>query len=380
MKKAILLIAALLMIGSLAFAEYSIGCWGRTVFNMAGSNANGPIGVGWGPNWGGSGCTRMGVTLSFSSKTLSFKITEYFNGAPGGADALGDNGNFTMVNMYGTCKVIPDMLTIIVGRVMGDGFDDFRKNSPNPNSDLNNNLGRMSGWGLWLVFAPKDLGLEIAVNMMTPLPGSEGYSVSWQLLGGFNHPWNWETQLHNINVAASYNIPDILKITAAFMNQCADNSGADTRTANGTNESLYEIYGRIDLLAVQGLTLWVDGAYTGFETNTPSKLQLDLGFGYKIGDLGLFLAGKFMMPLETLAGNDMTIDARLEAQYTIKPITIGLCVGYGYNVTVGTNMQIEVQPYVSLDDINLRVAFDYLLNTDGTAGNWNVPVFFTFSF
>jgi len=377
MKKAILLIAALLVCGSLAFADYSIGCWGRTVFNMAGgsSAANSQVSLGWGPNWGGQDLTRMGVTLSFSSSSLSFKITEYFNGAP-----TSGNSNFDLVNMYGSCKVIPDMLTVIVGRVRGDGFDDFRGNGPNPNSDQNNNLGRMAGWGLWIVFQPKDLGLEIAVNMMTPPPGTQpGYNVHWEIGGGFATPYRWEQQLHNINVAGSYTIPDIARITLAFMNQCVGDNTVFVSDWTA-NESLYEIYGRVDLLAITGMTLYVDGAYTGFELTRLQNLQLDLGFGYKIGDLGLYLVGKFNLPLET-AGGDPSVAANLEVTYGLKPITLGLIVGTNISFTPGSNMQIAFQPYVTLDDVSLRISFNYQLNTDGVTDNtWNVPIHFTFSF
>ncbi|MBN2354141.1 MAG: hypothetical protein JXD23_16350 [Spirochaetales bacterium] len=402
MKKAILLIAALLAFGSMAFAEYSIGCWGRTVFTMAGgsSDAGSTVGVGWGPNWWGS--TRMGVNLSFASSTLSFKITTYYNGAfsntgeginaplvstnvTGTADLItgavtgtgsgtlaGGPNNINMSNMYGSCKVIPDLLTVIVGYNNGDGFDMFRMNGPNPNSDQNNNLGRMSGWGLWLVLEPKDLGLQVAVNMMTPTPTG---NAAWGPLGGFDAGFSWERQIHNINVAAAYTIPDIVRITAAFMNVY---NGMRTHVVDATTGSNYEIYARFDLLAITGMALYLDGSFTGLEAERAMSLQLDLGFGYKIGDLGLYLVAKGTIPLEA---GDPQIEANLEVTYNIKPITVGLIVGSSVPLASGANMTFEFQPYVSLDDVSLRIAFDYRLNTlSGSTNYWWVPIFFTFSF
>jgi len=379
MKKAILLIAALLAFGSMAFAEYSIGAWGRTVFNMAGgtTDSGSIISMGWGPNWWGS--TRMGVNLSFASATLSYKITCYYGGA---FSDTGENqpstgapltsGNLNFSNMYGSCKVIPDLLTVIVGYNNGDGFDMFRGNGPNPNSDMNNNLGRMAGWGLWLVLEPKDLGLQVAVNLMTPAPAG---NVSWGPLGGFDRAFSWERQLHNINVAAAYTFPDIMRITAAFMNL---DDGGVTWVTTDTSGSYYQIYARIDLLAVTGLTLYVDGSFTGLEAERNMNLRLDLGAGYKIGDLGLYLVGKCNIPLEV---GDISFAANLEALYTIKPITVGLIVAAEISTTSGANMVFEFQPYVQLDDVALRIAFDYKMNTVNLpAGSWNVPIFFTFSF
>src|SRR4030042_6772196 len=105
MKKAILLIAALLLVGSMAYAAPSFGIWGRTVFVLAGQTANNTqIYQGWGPNWMGSG-QRMGLHATFTNDKIEFKFTFYMN-----------QTTIAPSNLYGTVKFIPDLLSLYVGQ------------------------------------------------------------------------------------------------------------------------------------------------------------------------------------------------------------------------------------------------------------------------
>ena len=217
--------------------------------------------------------------------------------------------------------------------------------------------------------------MEVTVNLMTPPPNGV---VHWEPTGGYDIENDWVYMLHNINVAASYTIPDILKITAAFMNQ--DATGKATNVNTPANPSFYEAFARVEVLAIQGMTLWVDGAFTGFES-TDYALQTDLGFGYKLGDLGLYLAAQVNIPL-TAASTNIRLAGNLEVTYNIKPITIGLIVGGVYNTeATGNIQQLAIQPYIGLDDLSMRIAFDYFIQQGDYAYNyWQVPIFFTFSF
>lgn len=393
MKKAILLIAALLALGSMAFADVGIGCWGRTYFVLA-AGASGPGGAipegtiaqGWGPNWYGS--TRMGVSFNFSSKFLAFTVTTYYGGAfdsensgwglnQDAANTSNGGNNLYIANMYGVVKAIPDLLTINVGYMGGDGFDTYRKSQANPNSDFNDCNARLTGWGLWVTLAPKDLNFHVTVNMMTPSPdgsnhGYLGYS-SWQPSFQFNAA----NSLHNINVLADYTVPDIIKITAGFLNDYS--AGKTTIVYDGTNLSAYHAFARVELLAIQGIQLWVDASLRGFETGTYS-LENNLGFAYTgIANLGLYLAANITSPLSP--AGDVTIKASVEGTYDLKPITIGLYGVVNMNTAAGNHPMMVFRPYVSFDDLAMQIGFDYGINPlGGDINYWAVPVTFTFSF
>jgi len=378
MKKAILLIAALLMVGSLAFAETSFGIWGRTVFTLAASsNATGAtVDQSWGPNWGAEG-PRMGLHATFSNDKIEYKFTFYFNGAfvsdalnpARGADIYGTpadttddpiidldpNGNLDMVNMYGTLKLIPDLLSVMVGRMDGDGFDTFRKTSPNPNSDVNNdNIGRMNGWGVIIAVSPKDSGFDAALQIKTPTPNEDSYNIA--------------NQIYNLNVAASYALPSLLKFTLGFVNQA---------TYDGTANTDYNIFARIELLAVENLTLWVDGRVHGIETNAIA-MKYVLGAGYKMDALGIYLGAYFAIPASP--ATNLSYGANLEGQYDLGDVTPGIILTISDGDTSVAGIAFSVQPYVNLDDFGTRIAFELTYDTAGAGTlTWAVPVYFTFS-
>jgi len=348
MKKAILLIAALLMVGSLAFADIGFGMWGRTVFQLAGgATGSSVITQGWGPNWGGNG-PRMGLDLNASGEKMDYKISFQFNG-----DAV----NYP--NIYGTVKFIPDLLSVLVGKISGDGWDTFRQTSPNPNSDVNNdNIGRMDGWGIIIAVSPKDSGFDAALQWKTPAPT------------GSQTEFNIEDQIYNINAAAAYAIANIVKISAGWQ--------STPGTVNPTNTSNYNLWVRAELLAVENLTLWVDGRFYGFGTVTALSMKYVLGAGYKMDTFAIYLGAFFAVPANSTA---LAMGANLEAIVDLGDISVGGIVKFGIPDFSVTGMTIDVQPYVQLDDFGTRIAFEFGYNTAGAGSyTWAVPVYFTFSF
>jgi hypothetical protein len=351
MKKAVLLIAALLMVGSFAFADFSIGCWGRTVLQLAGGlTGDSTIYQGWGPTWGVG--PRLNLNTDFTSEKVEFKLTLYYGGS--------DISNPTATNFYGTLKFVPDLLSVIVGKVSGDGFDTFRKTSPNPNSDMNNNnIGRMDGWGIIVAVSPKDSGFDAALQLKTPDPTDT------------QNAYNIQDQIYNINVAASYALPDLLKISAGFQNS----PGVVFPDAS----SDYNIWARVELLMVENLTLWVDGRFYGFGTVTAISMQYNLGFGYKMDAFGISLGANFKVPASP--ATNLSTAANLEVTYDLGDLTLGGIVSFGIPDFSATGMTFGIAPYINLDDFGTRIAFEFNYDTSGSGSyTWAVPVYFTFGF
>jgi len=378
MKKAVLLIAALLMVGSVAFSAPSFGIWGRTVFQLAGGrdDVDDVIYQGWGPSWLGPG-PRMGLHATFSNDKMEFKFTFYMNyqvvqdtdNNDGSGATSNGPGAIDPVNCYGTLKFIPDLLTVLVGRFDGDGWDNFRKNTANPNSDLHNDdIGRFNGWGVIVSVAPADTGFEAALYMQTPAPNA--YYSSVPFYAGFDLV---EDQLQNISIAASYKLPDLLKISLGWVNK----PGSVKQGAGYYQDN--NIFARIELLMVENLTLWVDGRIWGLAGDDNMQMQFVLCAAYKMDALGIYLGAKLGVPP---TGNDyISYAANLEVAYDLGAITIGLIGILEDDNSDFESMKFAVKPYVSLDDFGTRIAFEYI--SDGRAATtvnyWAIPIYFTFS-
>jgi len=356
MKKAILLIAALLLVGSMAFAAPSFGIWGRNVFILAGQTANNSqIYQGWGPNWMGNG-QRMGLHATFVNDKIEFKFTFYMN-----------QTTISPSNLYGTVKFIPDLLSLYVGQYNADGWDNFRQNTYNPNSDLDNsNIGRVDGTAIILDIAPKDSGIEIAGVLKTPAPNS-GYSG-----------WNWwpgytiENQLANMGIMGAFTLPDVLKVQAGFIQ-------APGQAVSGTSTGQANVFARVYLLMVDGLKLFIDGRVYGFETANSLMESTLLGVSFKADALGIYLGAKLALPLSGQF-TYLNYQANLEVAYDLGPVTAGL-IGILQDTNTETDgLNIGVRPYVAFDDFGVRLAVEIHYDTTAGAGlTWTVPVYFTFS-
>jgi len=385
MKKAVVLIAALLMVGSLAFAATpSFGMWGRTLFIVAAGSSEaayeGDVLQGLGPNWDGNG-PRMGLHMTFSTDKVEFKYVLYFNGAAATipAQTYGGNQNINVMSLFGTLKFVPGLLTVLVGLNNGDGWDYFRYENANTSNNINNgNCGRMNGWGLLVAVEPKDSGLTIVGQWKLPVPNG----FAWV---GYNPPfadgWVIEEIAKNANIGASYQIPDLLKVTLAYVT-----SPSSTVTVYGANlvnqgglapyaEPDHNILLRLQLLAVPGLTLIVEGKVWGFNVGDVINYNAQLVAAYSLDALWIGLGAWYGSVAEV--GN---FGANLEVKYNLGPITVALGVNFGDNNMDVDGMQLKIMPWVMLNDFNTRIAFEYSMDTDiDTRANWSIPIYFTFS-
>jgi len=356
MKKAVVLGMILLALGTLAYAEgATVGFgFGRTTFTVAqgfsGTGAPVDIMQGWGiSDWPPS--TRQNLDLAWSGDHTAFKVTGYLEGTV-----------ISWVNIYGTLKLMPDMFSVMIGRFDGDGFDAFRKTSPHPLRDVNNgNVGRFSGWGIIADVAPKDSGFEAAVMYRTEDP--TGAAVD-------GAPGIAANVASNVNLGASYTVPNLLKVAI----------GSDKDTlwpAPGRN-----IFGRVEILMVPNLTLWADVAYSGLDLPSPAPtvIAAELAAGYDMKPLTIAFAGKF-----TSANNTVTTvnvwEVYPEVYYNLGAFTLGLYAAVSGSDVANSGIGYAVEPYVVLNDFNLRVSFMYAGSTaTGAISEWRIPVIINWGF
>jgi len=357
MKKLLVVLLALTCLSALAFADASIGFgFGRTQFSVASgdSGAGSDIMQGFagnGNSW--PPAPRENLDVAYSSDHAAFHFTAYLDGTI-----------LTWPGIYGTLKLIPDMFSLLIGRFDNDGWDTFRMTSPHPIRDVNNaNVGRFNGYGVILDVAPKDSGFEAAVMYRTGDPTAPGASQD-----------SLTRTVVNTFIAASYTLPGMLKITA----------GSDTEGV------LYvpnrNVFGRVQLLLIPNLTLWLDARYFGFDM-TPtatSNIVAELAGSLDMKPLTIVWAAKYSM-LEAVPGTKTSMwEVYPEVYFNMGAITLGLFAGVAGGdlpaLPSGTILY-QVEPYIVLNDFNLRASFNYVSNTSsGAIATWEVPVLITWGF
>jgi len=357
MKKAVVLGMILLALGTLAYAEgATVGFgFGRTTFTLAsgasGTGTTSDIVQGWGladfPT-----ATRQNLDLAWSGDHTAFNITGYLEGTL-----------LSWKNIYGTVKLMPDMFSVMIGQFNGDGFDAFRKTSPHPLRDVNNldsNVGRFSGWGIIADVAPKDSGFEAALMYRTDDPTAAGA------------PGILADTASNVNFGASYTMPNLLKIAA----------GSDKDTlwpAPGRS-----IFGRVELLMVPNLTLWADVAYFGLDMPSPAPtiISTEVAAAYDMKPLTIVLAATYVSDNDTVTTVG-TWRVYPEVYYNLGAFTLGLYAKVGSDSTASAPIVYSVEPYVVLNDFNLRVSLMYTGSTAAAPldqATWRIPVIINWGF
>jgi hypothetical protein len=369
MKKAILIMAALVVIGSLAFADFTTGMWGRTQFDIVGgSNWHSDILTGWdGATAGGlwPPKPRENLNWGFSSDKMAFNFTAYF-----------DSTEMTMTNMYGTLKVAPDMATILIGEFKGDGWDTFRKTSPHPIHDLNNgNVGRFSGYGVIADIAPKGTGFETAVMIRT--------DVTTGNVGAASTTPQFKTTdvLLNTDIAAAYTVPNMIKVTLG--------STVDGKLAPTAETPVRDIFGRIEALMVPNLTAWLDVKYTGLEkingVDPDQVINTELAGAYNMDALSIVLAAALGVDAPKTGDSTIAWEVRPEVYYNLGAITAGLYLDVIGSSVKDSTIAFTAEPYVKINDFNTRIALSITSSTTNDVVKdaeltWSIPVLIDFGF
>jgi hypothetical protein len=365
MKKLLVVLLALTCLSALAFADASVGFgFGRTQFSIAAGSsvANSDITQGWqGSPFNQAAGTwppqpRANLSLAYSGDHAAYHFQAYLDGTV-----------LTWPGFYGTLKLVPDMFSLMIGRFDDDGWDNFRMTSPHPIRDVNNaNVGRFNGWGVILDLMPKDSGFEAAVMYKTGDPTSVNVIPNVLDVGGSVDTLS--RTMVNTSIAASYTLPGMLKITAG-----SQNTVLYTPARN--------IFGRVQLLMVPNLTLWADARYAGFDlTPAVSNINAELAGAYAMDPLTIVFAATFGSN-DNLGTKVMTWNVYPEIYYNMGVATLGVYTSFGGSDVANSGIGIAVEPYVKLNDFNLRVSFLYRTNTaSGSISTWEVPLLIDWGF
>jgi len=401
MKKAILLIAVLLLVGSLSFAEGTFGIWGRTRFALAEGNNTLTLAQtyqDW-SLWGNNG-PQMQLNWSWSSDKMGYTLKYVLSGDHGAIGTTTFNGPFpiTITNgvhgnndwrvggavakAYGTLKLVPSLLTLHIGYMQD--YDQFRYEGGASAWTFNTQeCGRLNGWGLIAVLAPKDSGFVLAAQWRTELGNT--------LIVDAN--------LSNISIGVEYQMPDIFKVQAALVRagQAWRGDAVTYPVVDGNPEyGAYNILVRLHLLAVPGLTLNITNNMAGLlepETSfNNTRIRDTLYARYGIEAFAVALGAESLIVMQKAAGLNTTVDldAFIEPSYNLGPITVGLGVRMDIPTvwSVGTSpddsLTLEFQPWITITDFATRIFFNFTMNADNVAATsdytWALKADVTLSF
>jgi hypothetical protein len=388
MKKIVLLLAALVLFSSFVYADVGVGIWGRDVFILAlGSNpaegADAVVYQGWGPDWGGAGGPQMGIAVWWTSDLMEYHFKYKYNN--------NDVAGSMIPEAWGLLKLMPAYgITLQLG--YREEQNDFRETTPVTFHDMNAvNCGRMNGWSAVVMIEPPDMGLKVGIQYRMPLSDMQ-----------------LQYNIYNIGIGASYTVPEMVKITVGSM--------VDAEAWEGDGDALFpsqtrNIFGRIHLLMVPDLTLWLLVKYTGLEpesvdaemvdldgdglddvagpSNDNTVIELLLGAKYSMGDFSIASGIDFKMTTPKADGATSTsnIEANIDPAYNLGKMAVGAVIGLKMEMDddgVDEGVGLYLEPYVKIPDFNMNISFKYAMNNDLNPDtddySWSLPVQVDFSF
>lgn len=366
MKKALIALLALACLSALVYADggSTVGMgFGRSQFDLAYSTGvsgqNIQQGYGY---FGFPQPQRFSMNYAWANDHTAVNIDAYL-GQP--------SATLSFVNIIATAKLMPDMLWVKIGKFTGDGFDAYRVDSANPIHDVNNgnNTGRMAGWGVLVDVAPKDSGFE--ASLFTKTSAADPTFPATGL--GSSADSDLANLIYNYNFAASYTLPNLVKIAA----------GSNTDGVWPTPNRY--VFVNAWLLAVPNLSAYVSFRDSGFDlAGTPTKIYTEAAGSYTMDPLQIIATVDFD---NFSVGSYSVWGFSLEPIYKMGALSLGLYANVGGSTLSGAGIGYEVEPYVKLNDFGIRISFDYQGNTvakqfsNGLADSqWAIPVLIDWGF
>jgi hypothetical protein len=382
MKRALFLSAIMICFGSFIFADPYFSLDGRTVFFLVEQQTyNGvtsDVTQGWGGRDWASGGPQIDVGCGWIDKKMEyhFKIRLLNN--------LVDKDNDIIVNeAFAVAKIVPDFFSVSVG--YRQDYDEFRKNTPIETDFLGldystADAGRMNGWGVIFIVAPKDSGFIGALQYRLPIGTFTGYVDDSNAIDPLDQ--RLVDNLYNTSLALSYTLRDLFKLTAG--------SGVGNGDYSSDANALYpnmerNIFLRAELLMVKDLTLWGCGSYAGFEADTPAhantEIRATLGASYKISGFKVNMGAELQIETPKAGGDSITrYYATLEPTYNFGAITVGIGgqLRNSFRPNFTANPIFLIMPFVKFNEFNIRTGFN--LRLQGSNILWAVPILIEIGF
>jgi len=315
MKKAVLLIAALVVFGGFAFGQASVGAWGRGIFTVNGGGDD--IMMDTQASWGGA--PRIGITVSGTSDNVGFQV-----------DILGDGGDIGAGDQQKIWVKPIDMVTISMGKIFDDtlrgnavfgAWNWLRYGGMDGEDAIFPRVGQSGG-------GPQ-ANFEIAI---APVDGAYIYLATQHLLAAN------VTALEAASVGqygAGYTLEGIGQIRVQYV---GENNFRNFNLAD-TSGSGY-INGAFKLTMIEGLTVDL-GAFYWMECpdQTLNQFKVALYASYAMDALTIHVYGDILMyDADAHAGDDLAFTGALGIDYSLEGgIGINADFRYKNDIAAGNN-------------------------------------------
>jgi len=307
MKKAVLLIAALVVFGGFAFGQASVGAWGRGLFTVygGGDDVMGTAQASWG------GAPRIGVTISGTSDNVGFQADMNSDGT--GSVSLGDQSKIWVKPF--------DMMTVSLGRIFDDtlrgnavfgAWNWVRYGDMDGEDAIFPRVGQSGG-------GPQS-NFEIAI---APVEGAYIFLATQHILGS----GVTAQELAAVGqYGAGYTIEGIGQIRVQYVGE----NNFRNFDLTDTSGSGY-INGAFKLTMIDGLTVDL-GAFYWMECpdQTLNQFKVALYASYVMDALTIHVYGDMLMYDESHVGDDLAFGGALGIDYSLEG-GIGINADFRYN-------------------------------------------------
>jgi hypothetical protein len=312
MKKAVLLIAALLVFGSFAFGQATVGAWGRGLFTVyGGGGEDSDILVQDLVSWGNP--PRIGMTISGTSDNVGFQAD--FN-VDNNTLAAGDNQKIWVKPF--------DMLTVQIGQF----FDDTLRGNAVFGAWNWLRYDKIDGEDaifarVWNTAAPwTGSNFEIA---LTPTEGAYIFAAMSQILGSAQ---TIESAMAVGQYGAGYTIEGIGQIRVQYVGEATY-----VKASSGYINAAFKLT-MIDGLTVDlGVDYWME-----CPDQTDQQFKAALYASYVMDALTIHVYGDVLMyDADAHAGDDLAFTGALGIDYSLEG-GIGVNADFRYKNDVATGM------------------------------------------
>lgn len=395
-------------------ADSTLNFWNKTVWKAAQVYPlDKTVYTGWGPDWQDAGLFHD-MTIAFDAKGVGFVLDTQFNGAT--------DLKLHVNAVYGFVTLVPEVFKVHLGKLK---LDDYRLAT----DVIDKGQGRIQIPDEWLAAAATVSGAGFRSTLV--LPSYAGSTASPHInatASGPNKPGQMKAEdlLTYFDWVASYDAGRIgLKLLAGTF---GDTTGGLAYGSTGTDlpgfgtkdpkQVIRTYYAGLVYTGIKGLSAQAAGTYWGSPSTASvqdTNLRLTAGLKGTLGSwqLGVEALGDYRSAVKSetksavqavngvtsssysIQAGPITYLGLVSASTSLKSLTtvdasFGLAVGYGnQDLYQGNGLGsyslptfdqfIEIQPSLTYQPANLKVALDYKYDLSAGVATWVVPVTLTLS-
>jgi hypothetical protein len=320
----------------------------------------------------------MGMSIEFNDEVFGYKMTFQFENWDIFGEELGDDDNFNgaeFSDLYGSVKVIPDMLDLQLGLM---SIDTFRYDAPAGGDWAGFKIGDIwHSTSLMLMFAPKGSGIKAMVNYQVPM-APDLSEAEWYSIG---NGASVEDCIQASDLCVSYTIPDTATVTLGTL---------------GTNCAFGDpgrpIFGGVKLNMIPDMDIILAGHYVIAEDQDTmdDSIYTVAGITYRIGPATIKVGNMIFVDLAAdpdVDGSENVVNFKIgtSAEYVMGDFLLAFYGNYysEYNewaAEPGNEGTLELQPCIKHNPTGIQVGAWIWYNMDQEYLEWTIPVQIDFSF